>query len=97
MAHALTKLLYEASEYTNSHKDEVVRYEHEKGYINGTLEANIAVIAPYRFEPGVAVGLESFKRSFRDYQELGIIDKGVDLQKIIDRAFVIYVDIDGTN
>jgi NitT/TauT family transport system substrate-binding protein len=94
VGHALTKLLYEAAEYTNAHKEEVVRYEHGKGYINGTLEANIAVIAPFRFEPSVAVGLESFKRSFRDYQELGIIEKDVDLQKIIDSTFVIYDDID---
>ncbi|MDR1021534.1 MAG: ABC transporter substrate-binding protein [Synergistaceae bacterium] len=94
VAHALTEILYEASEYTNTHKEEVVRYEHGKGYINGTLEANITVIAPYRFEPSVAVGLESFKRSFLDYQELSIIDKGVDMQKIIDRSFVIYDDID---
>jgi NitT/TauT family transport system substrate-binding protein len=94
VARTVTRILYEASQYTNSHKEEVVRYAHGKGYINGTLEDNLEVIKPYRFEPSVAVGLESFKKSFIDYQKTGIIDKDVDLQKVVDRAFVIYDDID---
>jgi NitT/TauT family transport system substrate-binding protein len=94
VAKVITKIMYEAAEYTNSHKEEVVRYEHSMGYINGTLEDNLAVIAPYRFEPSVAIGLRSFEDSFRDYQATGIIDKGVDLKKVVDRAFIIYDDID---
>jgi NitT/TauT family transport system substrate-binding protein len=94
VAKVITRILYEAAEYTDAHKEEVVRYEHAKGYINGTLEDNLAVVAPYRFKPSVAVGLRSFENSFRDYQATGIIEKGVDLKKVVDRAFIIYDDID---
>ncbi|MDR1021537.1 MAG: ABC transporter substrate-binding protein [Synergistaceae bacterium] len=92
IARIVTKILYEASKWVNTHKEEAVQYEFEKGYINGTLEDNLSVITPYDFNPGVKIGVESFKRSFVDYQAVGIIDKNVKLETVLDRAFVIFDD-----
>jgi NitT/TauT family transport system substrate-binding protein len=86
----VTRIMYEASKYMNEHKEEVTRYAFERGYINGTLEDNIAVVQHYNYAPGVKIGIDSFKKSFIDYQNTGIIDKGVSLKTVLDRAFVIF-------
>ncbi|GHV46910.1 nitrate ABC transporter substrate-binding protein [Synergistales bacterium] len=94
IALVITKIMHEAALYNGAHKEEMVRYAHEKGYINGTLEDNIEIVKPFTYNPGVKIALHAFEKSFRDYQASGIIDKDVELKTVLDRAFVIFDDPD---
>jgi NitT/TauT family transport system substrate-binding protein len=93
-AKGFTKAIYDASEYVQNNKEVVVRYADSKKYLNGNVEDNLAVVKTYTFKPSVANGIKSFENSFRDYQATGIIDKDVDMQKVVDRAFVKFDGID---
>jgi NitT/TauT family transport system substrate-binding protein len=88
----VTKILHELTSYVDKHREEVIRYAHAKGYINGTLEDNLAIVQLYKYEPGVQIGLKSFKNAFDDYQKSGIIDKDVDVNKVLERSFIVYED-----
>ncbi len=90
-ATAFTKAVYEASQYVQDpeHKNEILQYAFDKQYIiNGTLEANEAIAKEYEWDPGYDIAVSSFSNSFTDYQKAGLIDQNIDVQKIIDKAFV---------
>jgi NitT/TauT family transport system substrate-binding protein len=93
-ARLFTKVIYDATIYTQSHVEEVIRYVFKKQYLSGTLENNIAVAKTYPYIPGTESAVRSFENSFRDYQKAGIIDQNVDLQKVLDRSFVIFDGIE---
>ncbi|MEI6100710.1 MAG: ABC transporter substrate-binding protein [Eubacteriales bacterium] len=88
-ATAFTKAIYEGAQYVENNKEEIIKYAFDKKYIvNGTLEDNVAITKPYEFKPSYDIAVKSFSNSFADYQKAGLIDKTVDLQKVLDRAFV---------
>jgi NitT/TauT family transport system substrate-binding protein len=92
LALLITKIMYEAAVYTDTHREEITRYAHGKGYINGTLEDNLEIVKLYTYKPGVEIGVRSFERSFNDFQKTGIIDKDVKLKTVLDRGFIIFDD-----
>ena len=92
-AAAFTKAVYEASLYAQDHKEELIQYAFDKGYIiNGTPEDNLAIADLYEWAPGYDIAVSSFSNSFKDYQTAGLIDKNVNLQKVLDRTFVKLLD-----
>jgi NitT/TauT family transport system substrate-binding protein len=88
----LVKALKEANDYLQNNKEEVIAYALEKGYLDGTLEDNYAIIEPFDFNASAALAKYTIEKSFKDYQEFGLIDKNVDLNKVLD---LVFVEIEG--
>ncbi|MDR1572416.1 MAG: ABC transporter substrate-binding protein [Clostridiales Family XIII bacterium] len=89
----LTEILYEASVFVQDpqQKSDVVKYGFDEGLIiMGEYEDTLELVEPFRWEPGGQIAEDTFRDAFAAYQEAGIIDEGVDVEKFLDKAFLNY-------
>ncbi|MDR2354712.1 MAG: ABC transporter substrate-binding protein [Clostridiales Family XIII bacterium] len=89
----LTEILYKASVFLQDpeNKNAVVKYGFDEGLIiMGEYEESLELVEPFRWEPGGQIAEDTFRDAFAAYQETGIIDKGVDVDKFLDKSFINY-------
>jgi|GEM_PF-6132128 len=87
----LTEILTEAAEYTETHKEEVIQYGYDSGLIiMGTAEDSVELTKAYKWTSGYKIAEDTFRSIFADYQRVNIIDKDIDVNKVVDRVFIKY-------
>jgi NitT/TauT family transport system substrate-binding protein len=92
-AKKLTEILYKASVFVQDpeQKNDVVKYGFDNELIiMGTYEDSIELVEPFRWEPGGQIAEYTFRDAFAAYQDAGIIDKGVDVDKFLTKSFLNY-------
>jgi NitT/TauT family transport system substrate-binding protein len=89
----LTEILYKASVFVQdpTQKAEVVKYGFDNNLIiMGEYEDTLELVEPFRWEPGGQIAADTFRDAFAAYQDAGIIDKGVDVEKFLEKSFINY-------
>jgi NitT/TauT family transport system substrate-binding protein len=72
---ALTKALYDGSQWVQNNKAAAVQYEVDNQYVAGTVAANLRVVNSYAYTPGTNIGKLSLTNSINQFVQAKIIDQ----------------------
>lgn len=88
VAKKFTKALQEASAWIDENKAETVAIQLDKKYVDGDEAINLRSLESYNFLPSVSGAKKAFVKVAKDLQDLEILDKSVDVQKLQDNSFL---------
>jgi NitT/TauT family transport system substrate-binding protein len=84
----LTRGILKAAKWVSSNPQSAAEICVEEKYMSGTVELNARVLAQLNYIPSVEGGAEATKTAASAMQKVGILDASIDLNALVDRAFV---------
>jgi NitT/TauT family transport system substrate-binding protein len=88
---ALTRFvraMQKATRYVEENPEETARLMGEKNYVAGDPIVNGQVLRSYSYRPTVSGAREALLRNTRDLQNIGLVDKSVDVEALTNNTFV---------
>jgi NitT/TauT family transport system substrate-binding protein len=83
-----TRALQKATRYVQENPEETARLMAEKNYVAGDPAVNAAVLKTYSYRASVSGAREAILRNARDLQNIGVVDKEVDVEAVTNGVFV---------
>lgn len=88
VAKKFTQGIQKASAWIDANKEQTVQIQIDQKYIDGEKETNLRSLESYTFIPSVEGAKEAFIQVGEDLKALGIIEEGIDIQKLQENSFL---------
>jgi NitT/TauT family transport system substrate-binding protein len=81
------RAIQKASKWVQENPDETARIITEKKYIAGEVAVNAQVLKTYNYKASVSQARTAIDRNARELQQIGIVDKSVDVPALVRNTF----------
>jgi NitT/TauT family transport system substrate-binding protein len=81
------RAIQRASKWVQENPDEAARIITEKKYIAGEVADNAQVLKTYNYRASVSQARVALERNARELQQIGIVDKEVDVNALVNNTF----------
>jgi NitT/TauT family transport system substrate-binding protein len=81
------RAIQKASKWVQENPDETARIITEKKYIAGEIAVNAQVLKTYNYRASVSAAHDAIDRNARELQQIGIVDKDVDVNALVRDTF----------
>jgi NitT/TauT family transport system substrate-binding protein len=82
------RAIQKASKWVQENPDETARIITEKQYVAGEVATNAQVLKTYNYRASVSQAQVAIERNARELQEIGIVDKEVDVPALVKNTYV---------
>ncbi|MDR2519277.1 MAG: ABC transporter substrate-binding protein [Spirochaetaceae bacterium] len=82
------RAIQKASKWVHENPDETARIITEKRYVAGDAAVNAQVLKTYSYRASVSLAKTALERNARDLQAIGLVDKSVDVNALVNNTFV---------
>jgi NitT/TauT family transport system substrate-binding protein len=82
------RALQKAAQYVEENPEETARLMAEKQYVAGDPAVNAQVLRSYSYRASVSGAREAILRNIRELQQIGIVDRSVDVDAVTNGTFV---------
>jgi NitT/TauT family transport system substrate-binding protein len=82
------RAIQKASKWVQENPDETARIITEKKYIAGEVADNAQVLKTFNYRASVSQARVAIERNARELQQIGIVDKEVDINALVNNTFV---------
>lgn len=87
------RALQKACEFVRKNPEKAARLQQEHNMCNlGNVEMNSRLLESYNYKGSVSGGREAFRTNLKDLQNLGLLDKQYDVDRIVEKT---YIDLPG--
>jgi NitT/TauT family transport system substrate-binding protein len=88
VAAAFIRAIQKGAKFVQDNPDETARILQEKNYVAGEPEVNAQILRTYDYRATVSGALTAIDRNARDLQRIGLVDKEVDVDKLVKSVYV---------
>jgi NitT/TauT family transport system substrate-binding protein len=91
-----TRAMQKASAWVQKNQDEAAKIQVEKKYVPGNAETNAAVLKTFNYIPSVKGAYDAFGITAKQLQDVGMLDKSVDVNALHQKSFTTFKDVQDT-
>lgn len=88
-----TRAMQKASAWIQKNQDETTKMQVDKKWVAGDATFNAGVLKTYNYLPSVSGAYDAFGITAKQLQQVGMLDKGVDVDALQKKSFIILKDV----
>ena len=88
-----TRAMQKASAWIDGNADEATKIQVDNKWVAGDAAFNATVLKTYNYIPSVSGAYDSFEETAKALQEVGMLDKNVDIKTLHENSFVKFDDV----
>lgn len=88
-----TRAMQKASVWIQKNPDEAAKTQVDKKWVAGDAAFNASVLKTYNFIPSVSGAYDAFGITAKQLQEVGMLDKNVDVDALQKKSFIKFKDV----
>jgi NitT/TauT family transport system substrate-binding protein len=88
-----TRAMQKASAWIQKNPDEAAKTQVDKKWVAGDAAFNASVLKTYNFIPSVSGAYDAFGITAKQLQEVGMLDKNVDVDALQKKSFIKFKDV----
>lgn len=88
-----TRAMQKASAWIQKNQDETTKIQVDKKWVAGDAHFNAGVLKTYNYLPSVSGAYDAFGITAKQLQQVGMLDKNVDVDALQKKSFIILKDV----
>lgn len=88
-----TRAMMKASRWIQAHPDETAKLQVDNKYVAGDAEKNAKILKTFMYTPSVQKAYDSFTTVAKELQDIGMLDKSVDINALQKNSFKFFDDV----